>query len=118
MCTPMNTTWKPHTKYPAVSSRKLGVRSASESASPTVCWRGALAALAVRPKPGSRSPKASGTMSSTMAERASSDSCQPRRAMSWPSTGTIRNCPNEPAAAATPMAQERRSGAICRPSTP
>jgi hypothetical protein len=38
--------------------------------------------------------------------------------ISHPSTGTIRNCPNEPAAAATPMAHERLSGAICRPSTP
>ena len=57
-------------------------------------------------------------ISSTAIDSASNACCQPRLAISHPSTGTIRNCPNEPAAAATPMAHERLSGAICRPSTP
>jgi hypothetical protein len=57
-------------------------------------------------------------ISSTSSDSASSASCQPRLEIRKPSTGTMRNCPNEPAAAATPMAQERFSGAIWRPSTP
>ncbi len=44
--------------------------------------------------------------------------CQPKLLISVLSTGTIRNWPNEPAAAVTPIAQVRRSGATLRPITP
>ena len=44
--------------------------------------------------------------------------CQPIPAIRPPSTGTIRNCPNEPAAAVIPIAQLRFSGATLRPMTP
>ena len=45
-------------------------------------------------------------------------SCQPNCAIRKPSTGTIRNWPNDPAAAVMPIAQLRRSGAMLRPITP
>ena len=44
--------------------------------------------------------------------------CQPVLLISSPSTGTMRNCPKLPAAAAMPMAQERRSAGTLRPMTP
>ncbi len=67
---------------------------------------------------GSRSPKASGTMISAAQARMNSADCQPNSAISQASTGTIRNCPNEPAAAATPIAQERLAGSTWRAITP
>ena len=67
---------------------------------------------------GSRSASAIGMMISTSIAQATSALCQPRLAISWPSTGTMKNWPNEPAAAATPMAQERFSAGIWRPITP
>ena len=66
----------------------------------------------------SRRPKASGTISSTAALSTSKASFQPRLLIKKPSVGTIKNCPKEPAAAATPMAQERFSAEILRPITP
>ena len=44
--------------------------------------------------------------------------CQPAVEISVCSTGIIRNCPNEPAAAAMPMAHTRLSGLATRPITP
>ena len=82
-----------------------------------VCSRsGAFTAAPV--KPGSRKPQASGAISSTAAASTSRASCQPSPAIRKPSTGTMRNWPKEPAAAATPIAQERRAGSTWRPITP
>ena len=67
---------------------------------------------------GSRRPKASGRIISTAQARMKSASCQPNAAISPPSIGTIRNWPNEPAAAVMPIAQLRFSGATLRPITP
>jgi hypothetical protein len=53
-----------------------------------------------------------------MPPRITKASCQPNWPISKPSVGTIRNCPNEPAAAVMPMAQERRSAGTLRPITP
>ena len=50
--------------------------------------------------------------------RMNSAACQPKPPISQFSTGTIRNWPNEPAAAATPIAQLRFSAATLRPITP
>ena len=58
------------------------------------------------------------TMASAAQPSSSSASCQPKRPISQLYTGTMRNWPNEPAAAVTPMAHERFSGATLRPSTP
>ncbi|MOA49345.1 hypothetical protein D3C78_1722130 [compost metagenome] len=69
-------------------------------------------------KPGSRRPKARGTIINTSMASTISAFDQPTWAISAPSTGTMKNWPNEPAAAVTPMAQERRAAGICRPSTP
>ena len=57
-------------------------------------------------------------MTSASAAQTNSAFCQPKLPISPPSTGTIRNWPNEPAAAATPIAQLRLSGATLRPITP
>ena len=68
--------------------------------------------------PGSRNPQASGTISKEARPRMTKASCQPKLLIKKLSVGTIRNCPNEPAAAAMPMAQERLSAATLRPITP
>jgi hypothetical protein len=78
-----------------------------------LCWAAVVAAGL-----GSRSPSASGAIKSASAARTRSAFCQPMPPISPPSTGTIRNCPNEPAAAVIPIAQLRRSGATLRPITP
>ena len=57
-------------------------------------------------------------VASTPQPRMNNAFCQPHWPMSQLSTGTIRNWPNEPAAAATPMAQERLSAGTFRPITP
>ncbi|MNY15507.1 hypothetical protein D3C86_1487240 [compost metagenome] len=44
--------------------------------------------------------------------------CQPTKEISDCSTGIIRNWPNEPAAAAIPIAQMRFSALATRPITP
>jgi len=44
--------------------------------------------------------------------------CQPMPPISQFSTGTMRNWPNEPAAAATPIAQLRLEASTLRPITP
>ncbi len=67
---------------------------------------------------GSFRPKASGTIISARQPRMNSAFCQPQVPISQFSTGTIRNCPNEPAAAATPIAHERLDGSTLRPITP
>ena len=78
-------------------------------------WRGPPAAALCA---GSFRPMASGAMASARQPSTNSAFCQPQWPISQFSTGTIRNWPKEPAAAATPIAQERRSGATLRPITP
>ena len=57
-------------------------------------------------------------MSKAKPASATSAFCQPKLSIKPPSIGTIKNCPKEPAAAVTPMAQERRSAGTLRPITP
>ena len=61
---------------------------------------------------------ASGTISSMAAPSISSASRQPNWAIRPADTGTIKNCPNDPAAAVMPIAQERFSGDTLRVITP
>jgi len=68
--------------------------------------------------PGSRRPMASGTISKAATPSSAIAVCQPKWLISRPSTGTIRNCPKEPAAAVMPMAQERSLAGMLRPITP
>ena len=44
--------------------------------------------------------------------------CQPQPLISQLSTGSIRNWPNEPQAATSPIAQERLDAGTLRPITP
>ena len=69
-------------------------------------------------KPGSCRPNASGTISKRRSAEREQRALPAQAADQAFSTGTIRNWPNEPAAAATPIAQERFSGAMLRPITP
>ena len=57
-------------------------------------------------------------IASDMHASTNSAPCQPKPPISQFSTGTIRNWPNEPAAAVMPIAQLRFSGATLRPITP
>ena len=57
-------------------------------------------------------------MSSTAPAKISSACCQPMLLIKKLSIGTIKNWPNEPAAAATPIAHERLSAEILRPMMP
>ena len=57
-------------------------------------------------------------MASTPQARMKSAVCQPKLLISQKSSGIMMNCPNEPAAAATPIAQERFSAATLRAITP
>ena len=66
----------------------------------------------------SRKKNASGTMMSATIASTCSALCQPKALIKPFSTGTMRNWPNEPAAAVTPMAHERLSGVTLRPITP
>ncbi|MCY1287741.1 hypothetical protein D9M70_367520 [compost metagenome] len=108
----MNTTWKPQTKKPSASSQKPECPAASRSASPRVCsW----------PCTGSGrslSMPASGTISATSRPRASSAADQPSQPISPRVPGSMANWPNEPAAAAMPMAMLRCSIGTARPTTP
>ncbi len=67
---------------------------------------------------GSRRVSASGSITHAISAITYSAFCQPRPEISPCSTGIIRNWPNEPAAAAMPMAQTRFSGLATRPITP
>ncbi len=79
-----------------------------------VCWKpGACVAPC-----GSRRLKASGSIRQASTAKMNSAFCQPAVEISVCSTGIIRNCPNEPAAAAMPMAHTRFSGLATRPITP
>ena len=63
-------------------------------------------------------PRASGKIASAAPARMNKAPCQPQAPISQFSTGTIKNCPNEPAAAAIAMAQARFSGGVLRATTP
>ena len=57
-------------------------------------------------------------MASAAQPSSTSACCQPKPSIRRFSSGTIRNWPNEPAAAVTPIAQERFSAGTLRPITP
>ena len=89
----MNTTWKPHTKVARHQQIEAGVAECL----PQGVANGLVTLRWGPPESrGSRRPNASGMISSTAIDSASNACCQPRLAISHPSTGTIRNCPNEP----------------------
>ncbi len=66
----------------------------------------------------SRRPKASGNIANAARPSTKSAFCQPQPPISQFCTGTIRNCPKEPAAAVTPIAQEILAGSTLRAITP
>ena len=110
----MNTTWNPHTKKPRVSSQKPRWRAASRIAWATVCWR----APATAPVRRSTNADESGTIIAPSAAMTRSADIQPRLPISVCPTGTIMNCPKEPAAPVMPSAALRFSGFTARPITP
>jgi hypothetical protein len=98
--------------------QKALVRNASCSASPASC--GCAGPAAVRPAGrSSRSPSASGTITTDTSVRISMVACQsPSRCCSIEANGTTANWPNEPPAVVTPSASERRAGGVCRLTAP
>src|SRR6266436_3533377 len=110
---PMNVTWKPHTKKPIVSSQKPCVRNASCSAPLVPCGIAAPGFGAAARC--SRNPKASGTITIDITPTMNMVVCQlSSRDCSSDTNGTMANWPNDPPAVVTPSASERFSGGVCR----
>ncbi len=110
-CVAMKATWKPQTKKPAVSSRKLGSFQASRTA--------ALMVFSTAATPGAcwclpRSTQASGTMASESRPSAVSAPTQPNAPVSSIASGATTNWPNEPPALTMPLAMPRFSGGNAR----
>ncbi len=110
-CVAMNATWKPQTKNPAVSSRKLGSFHASRTAC-FIDFSGAAPCAAAGCSP--RSTKASGTIASERRPSAVSAPIQPSMPVSTIASGATTNWPNEPPAFTMPLAMPRFSGGSAR----
>ncbi len=112
--TAMKARWKPHTKKPAVSSQKLGIRRASSNASRTVCCVAPGSAGAGRPA----TPAASGTIISAVAARMVRLATQPAPWIRALTKGRAANWPIDPPIEAMPSARLRFSGGAARPTVP
>src|SRR6266850_524783 len=110
-CVAMNATWKPQTKKPAVSSRKLGSFHASRTAC-FIDFSGAAPCAAGACFP--RKTKASGTMASESRPSDVSAPTQPSAPVSAIASGATTNWPNEPPALTMPLAMPRFSGGSAR----
>src|SRR2546421_2973654 len=107
----MKATWKPQTRKPAVSRRKLGSFHASRTAC-FIDFSGTAPCAAAGCFP--RSTKASGTMASESRPSAVSAPTQPNIVVKRIASGATTNWPKEPPALTMPLAMPRFSGGSAR----
>src|SRR3954466_5234344 len=110
-CVAMKATWKPQTKKPPVSRRKLGSRPASR----TACF----SVFELLADPESfwclpRSGQASGTMASERSPSTVRAPAQPSVPPRSTASGAMMNWPSEPPALTMPVARPRFSGGSTR----